>query len=59
MKMEFLRHENKAIDDIKNDNSKAHQKVFMHIGKECCVPDTARVHANLNVMSKEKNQLTL
>lgn len=31
----------------------------MHVGEEHCVPDTARVHENLNVMSKEKNQLTL
>lgn len=58
MKMEFLRHEAKANDDIKNDNSRAHQ-VFMHVGKECCVPDTARVHANLNVISKERSQVTL
>lgn len=31
----------------------------MHVGKESCVPYTGRVHANLNVVSKEKNQLTL
>lgn len=29
----------------------------MHVGKERCVPGTVRLHANLNVMSKEKNQL--
>lgn len=38
--MESLRHENKA-NDIKNDNVKAHQKVFKHVGKELDVPDTA------------------
>lgn len=59
MKMEFLRHEYKANYNIKDSNSKAYQEVFMHVGKEHCAPDTAKVHENIKVRLKEKKLVNI